>query len=156
MRDYLRKQNKEAMTGVPEVVTSVILQEPSRYKGRFKLNTWSHKAKLKATTARKARSRGVGGQAPTQEAALHSEVAVSVWQPISPLLLPKQVFSVSGRLDPFDSLAIQLGPKDDKLLVHCQFPTIPNFPLRISTCGIHSCLNHYDDTPSARGLLVWL
>lgn len=127
MRDYLRKQTKEAITGVPEVVSAVSLEEPAQYKGRFKLNTWTHKAKTKALNAQKSRSRdleegmtaqslvarGRNGGAENQE-----------WQAINPGRLPNSVFSVNGRLDPFESLAIQLGPHSENLLVHCQLPHV--------------------------------
>lgn len=127
MRDYLRKQNKEAITGIPEVASAVSLEEPSRYKGRFKLNTWTHKAKRKSVEGRKGRSRDVGEQIKSQAMVVRGgDVAASLaletqgWNPISPRHLPNSVFSVSGRLDPFDSLAIQLGPQSENILNHCQ------------------------------------
>lgn len=142
MRDYLRKQNKEAITGVPEVVSNVTLEEPSRYKGRFKLNTWSHKAKTKATNKRKARSRDVEGQAASQAMVLQGGDLTSSEgledqgrRPINSVRLPNPVFSGNGRLDPFNSLAIQLGPHSENLLVHCQFPRC--FPYVPYVC-IHS------------------
>jgi hypothetical protein len=142
MRDYLRKQTKEAVTGVPEVVTSVILEEPSRYKGRFKLNTWSHKSKKKGTGARNLEPRGVKRRESTEE--VHGgEVVASGWQPIGPLLLPNRVFSVNRILDPFDSLSIPLEPQDEKLLVHCQLPLSP-----ISNLHLHcrtSFPSNYND-----------
>lgn len=129
MRDYLRKQNKEAITGVSEVVSAVTLEEPARYKGRFKLNTWTHKAKKKATNASNAKSRNVGDRAESQAVVvLGGETTGSAglgsqgWKPISANHLPNSVFSVSSRLDPFDSLAVQLGPHSENLLVHCQLP----------------------------------
>jgi hypothetical protein len=131
MRDYLRKQNKEAITGVPEVVSNVTLEEPSRYKGRFKLNTWSHKAKTKATNERKARSRDVERQAASQAMVLQGGDLTSSEgledqgrQPINSVRLPNPVFSGNGRLDPFNSLVIQLGPHSENLLVYCQFPAV--------------------------------
>jgi hypothetical protein len=129
MRDYLRKQNKQAITGVSEVASAVTLAEPSRYKGRFKLNTWTHKAKKKSLDARKARPRDVEREVASQELILHggsprssSELEGQGWQPINARRLPNPVFSVNGRIDPFDSLAVQLGPHSDNLLVHCQSP----------------------------------
>ncbi|KAE9375227.1 hypothetical protein N431DRAFT_555700 [Stipitochalara longipes BDJ] len=124
MRDYLRKQNKEAITGVREVVSAVTLEEPSQYKGRFKLNTWTHKAKKKSSSARKSKSRGVellelevASQALVTQGA-NGELKDQSWQDINAGRLPNSAFSVNHRLDPFDSLAVQLGPHSEKLLTH--------------------------------------
>ena len=137
MRDYLRKQNKEATTGVPEVVSPVALEEPSRYKGRFKLNTWTHKAQKRSTTARNTKSqhveKGIADQALTslsRSSPSSEEPGHAGWRGTSPLQLPNPVFS---RLDPFDSLAIQLKPQSENLLIHCQLPHsviahTPSFP----------------------------
>jgi len=132
MRDYLRKQNKEAITGIPEVLSAVALEEPSQYKGRFKLNTWTHKAKRKSPNARKQKSRDV-------EIEVASEALVTQgakgrmkdesWQAINAGRLPNSVFSVNGRLDPFNTLAVQLGPHSEKILTHCQSPELTSgFP----------------------------
>jgi hypothetical protein len=137
MRDYLRKQNKEAITGVSEVVSPVALEEPSRYKGRFKLNTWTHKAQKKWTNARNKKSQDVEEGIADQELNSLSRSSPSSegrgdagWRATSPLQLPNPVFS---RLDPFDSLAIQLKPQSENLLIHCQLPLnvithTPSFP----------------------------
>ena len=131
MRDYLRKQTKEAITGVAEVVSAVILEEPSQYKGRFKLNTWTHKTKTKSLNAGKARSKDVGEQAARQGMVLNDWGAANFgnlrsheWQSTRAGRLPNLVISVNARLDPFDSLAIQLGPHSENLLVHCQLPRV--------------------------------
>jgi hypothetical protein len=122
MRDYLRRQNKEAITGVPEVVSAVTLEEPSRYKGRFKLNTWTHKSQKKSLDARKAKSRDVEEE--DEMTSQELELGRQGWQSSSALHLPNPVFSVSGRLDPFNSLAIQLGPPSEDVFNHCQLPTV--------------------------------
>ena len=127
MRDYIRKQTKEAITGVTEVVSHVNLEEPSRYKGRFKLNTWSHKTKTKATNARNAKLRDLDERETVEEVAVRGQDVAKVgdlefqgWQAITPMRLPNPVFSSYGRMDPFNSLAIRLGPSSENLLIHCQ------------------------------------
>lgn len=125
MRDYLRKQNKEAITGIPEVLTAVTLEEPSQYKGRFKLNTWTHKAKKKSSNARKQKSRDVEFEVASEALVTQGakgETENHAWQAIDAGLLPNSAFSANGRLDPFNTLAIQLGPHSEKILTHCQFP----------------------------------
>lgn len=127
MRDYIRKQTKEAITGVPEVISHVNVEEPAQYRGRFKLNTWSHKTKTKAVNARNARLRELNiSETPEEVAGSREDVAkvgdleVQGWQAITPVRLPNPVFSSYGRMDPFNSLAIRLGPSSENLLVHCQ------------------------------------
>lgn len=126
MRDYLRRQNKEAVTGVPEVISPVALEQPSRYKGRFKLNTWTHKAQKKSTNAHNTKSQDIGQGIADKELISLSRKSPSSgergdagWRATSPLQLPKPVFY---RLDPFDSLAIRLKPHSENLLIHCQLP----------------------------------
>jgi len=128
MRDYLRKQNKEAITGVPEIVSAVTLEKPSQYKGRFKLNTWTHKAKKKSTNSRKTKSQNVEMlelEVPSQ-ALVTQGASVGLedqtWQGINAGQFPNSVVSINRRLDPFDTLAIQLGPHSEKILTHCQSP----------------------------------
>jgi hypothetical protein len=133
MRDYLRKQNKQAMTGIVEVVRSVNPKEPSRYKGRFKLNTWSHKNQTKVINKVTQDSK-----VPKAKKKVTNEIAwgngLDVWRPGKAYHSPNPVFSVNpGTLDPFDTLAIKLGPLSERLLVHCQFLTffhflIPHYP----------------------------
>ncbi|PMD44826.1 hypothetical protein L207DRAFT_562146 [Hyaloscypha variabilis F] len=124
MRDYLRKQNKEAITGVPEIVSAVTLEKPSQYKGRFKLNTWTHKAKKKSTNSRKTKSQNVEIvelEVPSQ-ALVTQGASVGLedqtWQGINAGQFPNSVVSINRRLDPFDTLAIQLGPHSEKILTH--------------------------------------
>jgi hypothetical protein len=107
MRDYLRKQNRQAITGVVEVVTGVKPEEPARYKGRFKLNTWSHKTKTKAINAR--RDKGLNAEAvvkkPSRKASTLEDSTTN------PDLMhtkqhrsPSPVFFLGGRqIDPFDT-----------------------------------------------------
>jgi hypothetical protein len=144
MRDYLRKQNKEAITGVPEVVLPVALEEPSRYKGRFKLNTWTHKAQKKSKNARSSKSQNVEEEIADQELISFSRSAPSLEElgdaglrATSPLQFPNPVFS---GLDPFNSLAIQLEPHSENLLVHCQLP--------------HSIITHTPPSPQTPRFLA--
>lgn len=126
MRDYLRKQTKEAITGIPEILPPpVTLEEPSQYKGRFKLNTWTHKAKTKSLNTRKARPRDVEDGIVSQEIVVkrgNGGIEDREWQAMYAGRLPNSVFSINGLLDPFKTLAIQLGPDSENLLVHCQIP----------------------------------
>lgn len=127
MHDYLRKQNRQAVSGIVEVVESTKLEEPSRYKSKFKLDTWSHKTKTKAIIARQAKESNHA--APTvQEDLMPSNssttsrelLIVGSWRPIERDAQFQRIFSPSASsLDPFDSLAINLGPHSEKLLVHC-------------------------------------
>ena len=146
MRDFLRKQNKEAITGVPEVVSPVTLEEPSRYKGRFKLNTWTHRAQKKSTDARNAKSQDIEEEIADQEIIAFSrspnkpsQLGDAGRRSTSSRQLPNPVFS---RLDPFDSLAIQLKPESENLLIHCWLPQIFNthassFPRNLRFLVIH-------------------
>jgi hypothetical protein len=120
MRDYLRKQNKQAMTGIAEVVTSVNPESPSRYKGRFKLNTWSQAVykvirNTKYPETLNETTNGIFSNG--------SEYGVAgVWRPMKAYQSPNTAFYPSpGGLDPFDMLSIKLGPHSERLLVHCQF-----------------------------------
>lgn len=124
MRDYLRKQTKEAITGVPEILPPpVTLEEPSQYKGRFKLNSWTHKAKTKSLNTRKARPRDVEDGVVSQEIVVQrGNGGAEDRQAMNAGRLPNSVFSINGLLDPFETLAIQLGPYSENLLVHCQIP----------------------------------
>jgi hypothetical protein len=130
MRDYLRKQSRQAATGVPEVVASTNPEDPSRYKykGRFKLNTWSHKNSTKSLRAKRA---GVFGKkqddSVTVEVSelLATDIQVEVRGRNRKYRSPKPVFILNGScLDPFSSLAVPLGPHSERLLVHCEFATI--------------------------------
>lgn len=125
MRDYLRKQNRQAITGVVEVVTSVKPEEPARYKGRFKLNTWSHKAKTKAINARRekgpptqTKKKGANRRASAPE---QPDASLEISRP-NQHQSPNPVFFLDRRqLDPFDSLSIKLGSRSEGLLLHCKF-----------------------------------
>lgn len=126
MNDYLRKQNRQATTGIPQVVESVHLDEPSRYKGKFKLNTWTHKTKTKAILARRVKSLEEQDAISDLEDLLlptgssSTLTIVSPWSLISSDRPPLRIFSPStASLDPFNTSAIRLGPNSEKLLVHC-------------------------------------
>jgi hypothetical protein len=130
MRDYLRKQNRQALSGVVEIVANANPEEPSQYKGRFKLNSWSHKAQTKSLQSRRVADRKLVVRPrvielvqpqirPSTAVAPDDSVPdVQMWQP----QYPNSVFSLdTRRVDPFDSLSINLGPRSEKLLVHCEF-----------------------------------
>ncbi|KUJ17967.1 uncharacterized protein LY89DRAFT_732670 [Mollisia scopiformis] len=126
MNDYLRKQNRQATTGIVETVESVQLEEPSRYKGKFKLDTWSHKTKTKAILARRTKLSHDESPSANEESlptigswAPSSLARVTAWQPIERDDLLPRIFSPStSSIDPFDTLAIRLGPLSENLLVH--------------------------------------
>jgi hypothetical protein len=124
MRDYLRKQNRQAITGVTEVVTSVKPEEPAHCKGRFKLNTWSHKTKTKATNARREKGLPIETTAKRTNRKARSpenfDVGIGLWRP-DKHQSPNPVHFLDGRqLDPFDSSSIKLGRRSEGLLVHCK------------------------------------
>lgn len=114
MRDYIRKQTQEAITGKPEVVERKNSKQPSQYKGRFKLDTWSHKTKTKALNARRSQH----GETKSERQAIHTtqrEVSMTrrtgagfekkLSQKTTPLSFLDQ-----HHLDPFDSFPIPLTP----------------------------------------------
>ena len=119
MRDWLRKQNRQAITGVVEAIINVRPEEPARYKGRFKLNTWSHKTKTKAINARLEKGlpisikKGANRKGPN--------VSLKVSPPKQHQSLNPVYFLDGSRLDPFDSLSIKLGSRSEALLLHCEF-----------------------------------
>ncbi|CZR53411.1 uncharacterized protein PAC_03289 [Phialocephala subalpina] len=127
MHDYLRKQNQQSATGVIEVVESSKLQEHFQYKGKFKLNTWSHKTKTKAILARRERATNEEENVASQEEPVpfnnfsnsDTLTRINSWRPIERSGPLQRIFSPSASsLDPFDTLAIRLGPQSEKLLVH--------------------------------------
>lgn len=109
-------------TGISEVVTSVKPAELGRYKGRFKLNTWSHKTRTKALNARREK-------ALTAEVRLNPKKKVQTPEKsdVTPELAPPNrdrspnpVFFLDRRqIDPFDSLSVKLGSHSQELLLHC-------------------------------------
>ncbi|KAH7351275.1 fungal-specific transcription factor domain-containing protein [Rhexocercosporidium sp. MPI-PUGE-AT-0058] len=121
MRDYLRKQNRQAISGVVEVVESTNPEEPAQYKGKFKLASWTHKSKEKSVIARREKALNAAVTLPnedhrTGEDSVMSNVDYQIWQPRKTL---NPAFALSsGSLDPFDSLSIRLGPLSERLLVH--------------------------------------
>lgn len=128
MRDYLRKQNRQAITGVVEVVASVKPEEPARYRGRFKLNTWSHKTKAKALNAR--REKGLTSEATAKR---HNRKTSILADDDTQLVLsrpwenrsPNPVFFLDEyRIDPFDSLVVKLGSRSEQLLLHCKLDSL--------------------------------
>ena len=127
MRDFLRKQSRQAATGVLETVSSNNPEEPSSYKGRFKLNTWSHKnstktlktkrtAKLDETKEKQEAGTGGGPKSLALDTQLELFDRKRRRRSPNPDFTPN-----NGRLDPFDSLAVPLGPHSERLLVHCRW-----------------------------------
>ncbi|KAG4431745.1 hypothetical protein IFR05_012779 [Cadophora sp. M221] len=121
MRDYLRKQHRQAISGVVEVVESTNPEEPAQYKGKFKLASWTHKSKKKSAVARREKLLGAAAilseeDRRTDEDSVMANVDWEIWQshkasnPVSTVS--------SGSLDPFDTLCIKLGPLSERLLVY--------------------------------------
>lgn len=126
MRDYLRKQNRQAITGIVEENEGSNFEEPAKYKGRFKLNTWSHKARRKVKKPRLDKSPDVredeSSPVTAMSVARSTQVAQYDFQELVRFgrIRPNPVFPGENRLDPFDSLALRLRPQSEKLLVHCK------------------------------------
>jgi hypothetical protein len=112
MRDYLRKQNSEAMTGIVDRLSIVPSKEPSQYQSRFKLDSWTHKTREKALRDKRAK--------PSQKHEKDNNPDVlqtsSKWQISTSLGLSV----LSSDLDPFDTLSVKLRPLSQRLLVHCK------------------------------------
>lgn len=137
MKDYLRKQNRQATTGIVELVKGVHPKEPAQYKGKFKLNTWSHKTKTKAILARKVKlyldSQEISTRedsSPPNESPISGPLThVNTRQRVhneDPCL---RIFSpITSSLDPFDTLAIRLGPLSEDLLAHCMTSLLSSYP----------------------------
>jgi len=118
MRDYLRKQSRQAATGVPEVVIPTQLDKPSQYAGRFKLNTWTHKTTTKALARRALENT----QKEASKKARDPELAIfnSKYRPKQPEKRTTINWTLTS-LDPFDSLVVSIKPRSQKLLAHCKF-----------------------------------
>lgn len=127
MRDYIRKQNQQAQTGITKIVRPNP-EQPSQYKSKFKLNTWSHKTKTKSILSRLEREALVASQANAvvrRQSYLHDE-----------RFKDQQPHSVSffndHRIDPFNSLSVNLGHHSENLLVHCEYFLCFSLPCYIS------------------------
>jgi hypothetical protein len=121
MNDYLRKQNLQATTGQIEAVESSQLKEPSLYKGKFKLDTWSHKTKTKAILARRAKipeSRGEFDDGQRPQSISSNALTSHDWHEIGGNDLPRPS-SLNTSLDPFNTLSIDLGPLSNQILLYC-------------------------------------
>ncbi|KAL2071175.1 hypothetical protein VTL71DRAFT_12410 [Oculimacula yallundae] len=121
MRDYLRKQNRQAISGIIEVVESSNPEEPAQYKGKFKLSSWTHKSKEKAAIARREVLLSKAVILPSMdvgeyENSMPSRKYQESWR-TSKTFVPGFAFG-SESLDPFDTLSINLGPQSHRLLVH--------------------------------------
>ena len=122
MKNYLRKQNRQAILGVVEEVKSRNPEEPGQYKRKFKLASWTHKTKEKSVLAKREKllpstSDSLSESPSMDEDAVKSTLDHELWQPST---TASQIFFLgSGTLDPFDALSIKLGPLSQRLLVHC-------------------------------------
>jgi hypothetical protein len=113
MRDYLWKHKQaSAGHGVAKILESVDPEEPSKYKGRFRLNTWSHKTKTK-------HKRQVRSESDTDVVHLVGARGERASGDQSPS--PRVSFSFGTGLDPFNALAVPLVPLSDRILEHCEF-----------------------------------
>lgn len=125
MRDYLRRQNQEVMTGIVEAPTSLPVKELSQQKTRFKLDTWTHKTREKAINKRRSKLSPAKtrkeGYAPLQPSVGSRGEGTSHFVVPSPFLL-----ALSGDLDPFDTLSVKLGSLSQRLLVHCKCGLSPS------------------------------
>ncbi|KAH7399808.1 fungal-specific transcription factor domain-containing protein [Cadophora sp. MPI-SDFR-AT-0126] len=119
MRDYLRKQNRQAISGVVEVLQSTNPEEPEQYKGKFKLNSWTHKSKEKSVVSRVETLRRADRRVSDVEQAAGEGLKTldaEFWRSFKPSSTAFNL--VSGSLDPFNTLAIRLGPASERLLMH--------------------------------------
>lgn len=109
MRDYLWKHKQGVVVKAVESIDHP--EEASRYKGRFKLSTWSHKAKIKSKHTRQLRAeRGEEGVAVEGTSQGH-------------LSLPQLGITFgAGKLDPFNSFVVPLVSSSDRILQYCEFP----------------------------------
>jgi hypothetical protein len=120
MRDYIRKQNRQVITGKSEIVGSTNPEKPSKYKDKFKLDTWSHKTRTKALDARRSREKRQDESHAVQPqwTTLEDSAGVLEWR----YRQPNPVFFLdTRRLDPFESLSVKLGPRSEMLLLHCTY-----------------------------------
>jgi hypothetical protein len=123
MRDYIRKQTVQVMTGSQETARGINLEEPSRYKGRFRLDSSASK--------RKSRERKKYSHAMTADGEFDFEngsgsLNTVVDEPPQSLVLfrkysPRPVYNLtSNSIDPFHSLSIKLEPQSQMLLSYCK------------------------------------
>lgn len=124
MRDYIRKQNRKPATRNSEIVKRINPEKPLKYKGKFKLETWSHKTRTKALDARRSRASKSGVdskvinvvQLPKKVALEDLIIETEQWRPPDPVF-----FSELQRLDPFNSFPITLDHRSQRLLLHCMY-----------------------------------
>lgn len=118
MKDYIRRQHQQAAAGGHETIAESTPAAPALYKGKFKLSSWTHKARTKAQMNQKLRvsKRETDADESAGELGNHAPVLLGnadiVQDPAPP---------VSGsKIDPFDSLSIALHPRSERLLVRCE------------------------------------
>lgn len=131
MRDYLRRQNQEAMTGIVEAPKIFPVKGLSWHKTRFKLNSWTHKTREKAINERQSKktpSKPRKAKHTSSQPRVGSEEESAIYSVVPSPFLP----AVSGSLDPFDSLSVKLGPLSQRLLVHCECNSFPRRPFPLS------------------------
>ncbi|KAF4628236.1 hypothetical protein G7Y89_g9915 [Cudoniella acicularis] len=130
MRDYIRKSKNGADAVI--AVKNVHPEEPSRYKGRFRLNTTSHNSKSKAKPKTRAtpkskdtHPRRISSTPATaiasQSKDLHGDTSDQDFQKEDSFgyqQSPKRVSFLGHWLDPFNTLAVQLTPLSERGFYH--------------------------------------
>jgi len=112
MRDYLRKQNNPIITEEPHPP-----KEPSRYKRKFRLTTWSHKTKIKSANVRQAMTL-LRGTRPSD--LVFNSLSLTLKESWNQTRKdPQSPTSLLGgsRLDPLNTMSIVFTKSSEKLLV---------------------------------------
>ncbi|RFU27439.1 hypothetical protein B7463_g8899, partial [Scytalidium lignicola] len=118
MKNYVRKQHQQAVIGDEKVSIDQTHTSPSLYKGKFKLDSWTHKAKTKSLLQQKVK-------------ALASEQMIDTTNTPAPIIQDQEILRPrklrqpssppvvisTSKVDPFDSLVISLQPRSEQLLV---------------------------------------
>lgn len=130
MRDYLWKHKQGR--GEANTLESVRPEEPSKYKGRFKLDSWSHKTKTKAKNKQQVHS---GND--TNAVHLIRALGEGAYMVRSPS--PGLSFSFRAGLDPFNTLAVPLLPSSDRILKHCELSVFLDLALSLKSSKRAMC-----------------
>ncbi|KAI9643953.1 hypothetical protein NHQ30_007304 [Ciborinia camelliae] len=111
MHDYLRKQNKQSSNTIDEAYIPKVFKEPAQYNGRFKLKSWTHKARTKSLPRSQVKEPDRGADidvaamnSRTNQAALDAQSLVSLLG--------------GSRLNSFNSPSIILEARSERLIVH--------------------------------------
>ncbi|KAH8808106.1 fungal-specific transcription factor domain-containing protein [Xylogone sp. PMI_703] len=116
MKDYVRKQHNQVVVGDSGDRTTPDPRHtsPSLYRGKFKLHSWTHKAKAKSLAKQKLRALEREQILENTERLLSG--TRSQVTPRSRKQGPPAIISGS-KVDPFDSLAVPLQPRSEQLLI---------------------------------------